>query len=240
MRKCKDYILSGTLCLILAMVLSLIPCNAVRAAEDYNLRGYAELYPDLMAAFGYDEEALLNHYLTYGINEGRTMPTHAVMAEAVNYDGLVQDMGVSNGYLGKVLGYWAWMPDNWKQDFLSQGWHVEVAPSDPVLPGYPSRIVALTSFDRKTIFIGPRDSSAIVHEMGHYLDYRKGFCHNRLPDETYQAEKGAAMTLGGGSASNYGNKQEYLAECYFLYLKNNAGFRAACLGTCAFIEAELL
>ncbi len=32
---------------------------------------YADLYPDLKAVFGYDFDALLNHYLTCGMQEGR-------------------------------------------------------------------------------------------------------------------------------------------------------------------------
>ncbi|MCH5270552.1 MAG: L,D-transpeptidase [Lachnospiraceae bacterium] len=33
--------------------------------------GYADRYADLKAAFGYDKAALYEHYITYGINEGR-------------------------------------------------------------------------------------------------------------------------------------------------------------------------
>lgn len=32
---------------------------------------YADTYPDLKQAFGYDFDALLDHYLTYGKQEGR-------------------------------------------------------------------------------------------------------------------------------------------------------------------------
>lgn len=38
---------------------------------------YADTYPDLKAAFGYDYDALLNHYKTYGIQEGRTASADA-------------------------------------------------------------------------------------------------------------------------------------------------------------------
>ena len=37
----------------------------------FDARFYAERYPDLMAAFGYDENRLLGHFLDYGMNEGR-------------------------------------------------------------------------------------------------------------------------------------------------------------------------
>ncbi len=34
---------------------------------------YAENYPDLLEAFGYDRAALLKHFMTYGLSEGRNM-----------------------------------------------------------------------------------------------------------------------------------------------------------------------
>lgn len=38
----------------------------------FDARYYADTYPDLQAAFGYDADALLQHYLTFGLQEGRT------------------------------------------------------------------------------------------------------------------------------------------------------------------------
>lgn len=44
--------------------------NNTKCTFDYT--NYSNYYPDLKKAFGYDEEALKQHYLTYGINELRT------------------------------------------------------------------------------------------------------------------------------------------------------------------------
>ncbi|MDE6419178.1 MAG: hypothetical protein K2K87_01470, partial [Lachnospiraceae bacterium] len=41
-------------------------------ADGFNHIAYANRYPDLKEAFGYDKDALYEHYLTYGIDEGRT------------------------------------------------------------------------------------------------------------------------------------------------------------------------
>ncbi len=50
---------------------SVITANA--AQEDlFDAQYYAEAYPDIAAAFGNDENALLQHYLNYGITEGRS------------------------------------------------------------------------------------------------------------------------------------------------------------------------
>lgn len=40
--------------------------------DGFNHIAYANRYPDLKEAFGYDKDALYEHYLTYGIDEGRT------------------------------------------------------------------------------------------------------------------------------------------------------------------------
>ena len=39
--------------------------------DEFDYIDYADRYSDLKAAFGYDRDALYNHYLTYGIKEGR-------------------------------------------------------------------------------------------------------------------------------------------------------------------------
>ena len=39
--------------------------------DEFDYIDYADRYSDLKAAFGYDRDALYDHYLTYGINEGR-------------------------------------------------------------------------------------------------------------------------------------------------------------------------
>ena len=39
--------------------------------DQFNYTEYADRYPDVKEAFGYDKEALYMHYILYGINEGR-------------------------------------------------------------------------------------------------------------------------------------------------------------------------
>lgn len=45
--------------------------HAATLDDVFDAEQYANDYPDLKAAFGYDRAALLNHYRTYGILEGR-------------------------------------------------------------------------------------------------------------------------------------------------------------------------
>ncbi|MBP3277474.1 MAG: hypothetical protein J6M44_00815, partial [Butyrivibrio sp.] len=56
--------------LLLSLVVMLaIPVRAEAAAFDPVY--YAERYPDVAAAVGTSQKALINHYITYGVYEGR-------------------------------------------------------------------------------------------------------------------------------------------------------------------------
>ena len=65
-------ILSALLCA--AMLLSLCVTGAAAVEENYDTfdyRAYANIYPDLKAAYGYNAEKLYAHYVNYGKAEGR-------------------------------------------------------------------------------------------------------------------------------------------------------------------------
>lgn len=57
---------------------SAFPVSAAESLADFDYQTYADTYPDLKAAFGYDAAALYNHYETNGKAEGRV----AVFTEA--------------------------------------------------------------------------------------------------------------------------------------------------------------
>lgn len=48
-----------------------VPTPFVGTIDEFNYIEYADRYPDLKVAFGYDKNALYIHYITYGIAEGR-------------------------------------------------------------------------------------------------------------------------------------------------------------------------
>lgn len=49
------------------------PANTGVTKKNFDAKAYADAYPDLKAAFGYDKNALWNHYINYGKAEGRTV-----------------------------------------------------------------------------------------------------------------------------------------------------------------------
>lgn len=70
---------AGALCMVLQA--ASVP---VSAAAKFDAGYYASLYPDVVAALGTGQRALYNHYLTYGMKEGRLPYEGANPGEAVN------------------------------------------------------------------------------------------------------------------------------------------------------------
>ena len=60
----------------------------------FNAKYYADKYPDLKAAFGYNEEALWNHFIKYGLSEGRiASPVFSIRYYKNKYPDLQQAFG---------------------------------------------------------------------------------------------------------------------------------------------------
>ena len=73
----------STLCAVLiTSVFVTVPAEAAQFDPAF----YGAAYPDVAAAYGTDEQALLNHYLTYGMAEGRFPAADAQRGEAVDVD----------------------------------------------------------------------------------------------------------------------------------------------------------
>lgn len=56
---------------ILMMAGCMMSVNAAEDASTFDYRAYANIYPDLKAAYGYDADKLYAHYVNYGQAEGR-------------------------------------------------------------------------------------------------------------------------------------------------------------------------
>ncbi|WP_276949130.1 hypothetical protein [Acetatifactor muris] len=70
---------------------------------------YADMYPDLKEAYGYDRAALLEHFMTYGLSEGREMNE---LIDIVKYREKYQDLQDAFGddwdaYVAHYLSYGA-------------------------------------------------------------------------------------------------------------------------------------
>lgn len=93
--------------------------KAATVADVFDAKQYADDYADLKAAFDYDEEALLNHYLTYGINEKREV---SGLIDVVKYREAYGDLDAAFGddwdaYVNHFLTYGAYERRNSGTDF---------------------------------------------------------------------------------------------------------------------------
>lgn len=78
----------------------------VKAKCIFNARQYADKYPDLKRAFGYNEAALKKHYVDFGIREGREY-TPGCRFDALRYAELNADLRRAFGYdTNKLLNHY--------------------------------------------------------------------------------------------------------------------------------------
>ena len=123
-KKLKGAAKKGRLVLIAAtagtMAFSNICYTQAAGIEDiFDERYYADEYPDLKAAYGYDRSALLKHFLKFGLAEGRVMNE---MIDIVKYKAIYKDLQAAFGddwdaYIEHYLRYGAFEQRDSGTDF---------------------------------------------------------------------------------------------------------------------------
>lgn len=79
---------------VMVLTGSAMSVSAAGLRDVFDAKYYADTYADLKAAFGYNEEALFAHYITCGLNEGRSAsPEFDVVQYRRNYEDLNQAFG---------------------------------------------------------------------------------------------------------------------------------------------------
>lgn len=88
---------------------STLSVSAAGLKELFSAKYYADTYPDLKAAFGYDEKALYRHFITYGLAENRNMnPVIDIQAYRAAYPDLDAAFGDNwDAYVNHFLTYGA-------------------------------------------------------------------------------------------------------------------------------------
>ncbi len=117
--------------------------QAVGIEDVFDEHYYADMYPDLKAAFGYDRAALLDHFRKYGLSEGRGMNE---MIDIVKYREKYQDLQDAFGddwdaYVTHYLAYGAFEHrDNGTDfdpvDYLSRYGELQAAFGNDILAAY--------------------------------------------------------------------------------------------------------
>ena len=167
--------------------------------------------------------------------EGEVAQLKPLSAGAVSSDGTV-----SESYFETVAQYYSACPQSVRESFEADGWKVVVTSGPLKCAGVKNRVLALTEFGNRTIYVGPNDASSVVHEMGHYVDFKNGYASSLISDEVYSQELSGLLSIDPGVDShNVSTKLEYFAECFFALVTNPVGAQGSIPRTCEYISAFL-
>ena len=116
--------------------------------------------------------------------------------------------------------YWNMVPENVRNNFSANGWHVTVSGQKlSTRYGYSVSIAGITDTEVSTIYIDNRRSAAkraVIHEAGHYVDYMCGWisCSQEFCD-IFEREKGSFVSSTSvGDGHEFSNSQEYFASVF--------------------------
>lgn len=88
--------------------------------------------------------------------------------------------GSSADIVNKANAYWNKNVPNWlKQKFIDSGWRIAISGTSLAARyGYGMSIAGITDYGSKIVFIDNREKpikNAMIHELGHFVDYVYGF-----------------------------------------------------------------
>ena len=209
----------------LVMVLALLPTTAFAATDltvppanpvdviydTFDYRAYANIYPDVKAAYGYDAQKLWAHYVNYGKAEGRVAfaisvsdnpksgaTTYKNAADGTGYTSYDGPATISATYLDPLPPSSNHQAQNWhdyqltRPQFMSNAklvaeWHSIMDVINNQKTGFNYDIVRMTR------------RSALVGELSHRaLDFEKIYCYENgiktiasttVSDKDYQETK---------------------------------------------------
>ena len=136
----------------------------------------------------------------------------------------------------EVANFYSMCDEELRDEFERSRWAIQVLDSDLnelYAPKPGTKIVGLCYFDEKKILISESSPYSIVHEMGHYLDYRLGMISKTEQfQKIYELEMPKYCKVQ--KSTNTYNAGEYFAEFY--YVSKMINLKEVCPNTCRFLE----
>jgi len=145
-------------------------------------------------------------------------------------------------YAEDINFYYEVVPTNIREAFVEDGWVIKAEPIDLGEKYFEGEleVLAATAFAEQTIYIDTsRDSdSSIIHEMGHFLDYKLGFISSTKEFKfIYELELDKFRELSKTHKHNTGTVLEYYAEAFQEILLEPERMLSDCPYTYGFISA---
>lgn len=161
-------------------------------------------------------------------NEPITPPEPATTSSICEKDGYVDDHWISD-----INAQLAMIPSNLIAEFQNDGWHIYCTDMDIDAVYYNSQfgaVMGTTNYEEHRILIEDRTiavTDAVVHEMGHWLDWHNGTVTNS--DEfmkIYYAETDVFKSTFNMTC--YYDQKELFAEAFWKYLTDNQQLANSC------------
>ena len=155
---------------------------------------------------------------------------------AQTYPSFVEVIGVSNDYVDKVLSNYYCIPEIVRNKFEEFGGVLSITNENLGAKFYNDsslNIIAVTNYKGTSkecsINIGIRDSTAVLHEMGHFIDYVCGYLSST---EKYMliwgSEVEAFKSFHYTADNNINTASEYFAESFQVYIESPNELQEKC------------
>lgn len=152
------------------------------------------------------------------------------------YPSFVEIIGVSYDYADKVLSNYYRIPEIIRNKFEEFGGVLSITNENlgaKFFNDASMNIVAVTDYKGSSkecsINIGTKDSTAVLHEAGHFLDYYTGFTSDI---DSYKAIWGSELeafkSFHSTNEANTNTPHEYFAESFQVYIESPEELKEKC------------
>ena len=160
-------------------------------------------------------------------------PVAGFAADVCTQSNVVQAEGkVSQTRVNNVNAYYLGIPENVRQYLEDKDWtFICSAQSFGKRYGYTGSILALTVYKDKVIYIDNRKKAepAIVHEVGHAIDYSYGFTSDSQAfNDIFAVEHNNVSSFWKTHHSNTDTVVEYFAEAFQIYVQQPENLQTYC------------
>lgn len=163
-------------------------------------------------------------------------PTKVEETSTKTYPSFVEVIGVSDDYVDKVLSNYYCIPEVARNKFENFGGVLSITNEnlgEKFFNDSSKRIVAVTSYKGSSkecsINIGTRDSTAVLHEMGHFIDYVSGYLSNTEEYKSiWGSEVEAFKSFHYTAEENTNTANEYFAESFQVYVESPSELQKNC------------
>lgn len=163
-------------------------------------------------------------------------PTKMEETSVKTYPSFVEVIGVSDDYVDKVLSNYYRIPEVARSKFESFGGVLSITNENlgaKFFNDSSMHIVAVTNYKGSSkecsINIGTRDSTAVLHEMGHFIDYVSGYLSDTEEYKSiWGSEVEAFKSFHYTADENTNTANEYFAESFQVYIESPNELQEKC------------